>query len=84
MKMLLGNGNGMFQAPRNFAVGLDANSVAVGDFNGDGRPDFAVSNVESTFLSVFTHSGGGNFSSSTITIQHLNAPKGRNRGFRVE
>jgi hypothetical protein len=40
--------------------------VAVGDFNGDGRPDFAVNNLSSNSVSVFTNSGGGNFSSSTI------------------
>ena len=33
-----GNGDGTFQAPRNFAVGSGPTSVAVGDFNNDGRP----------------------------------------------
>jgi hypothetical protein len=66
VSVLLGNGDGTFQAPRNSAVGSEAMTVAVGDFNGDGRPDFAVNNLASNSLSVFTNSGGGNFSSSTI------------------
>src|SRR6516165_7739772 len=66
VSVLLGNGDGTFQAPRNSAVGSLAMTVAVGDFNGDGRPDFAVNNLQSNSLSVFTNSGGGNFSSSTI------------------
>jgi hypothetical protein len=66
VSVLLGNGDGMFQAPRNSAVGSEAMTVAVGDFNGDGRPDFAVNNLASNSLSVFTNSGGGNFSSATI------------------
>jgi hypothetical protein len=66
VSVLLGNGDGTFQAPRNSAVGNQAMTVAVGDFNGDGRPDFAVNNVQSNSLSVFTNSGGGNFSLTTI------------------
>jgi hypothetical protein len=66
VSVLLGNGDGTFQAPRNSAVGSEAMTVAVGDFNGDGLPDFAVNNLASNSLSVFTNSGGGNFSLTTI------------------
>src|SRR5262249_324411 len=61
VSVLLGNGDGTFQAPRNLAAGIGANSVAVGDFNGDGRPDFAVSNNNSAFLNVFLNAGAGSF-----------------------
>ena len=64
VSVLLGNGDGTFQAPRNFAASLSPTSVAVGDFNNDGRSDFAVGG-DSTVLSVFMNSGGGNFSSSS-------------------
>src|SRR5262249_39511704 len=66
VSVLLGNGDGTFQTPRNSAVGSESMTVAVGDFNGDGRPDFAVNNLFSNSVSVFPNSGGGNFSLSTI------------------
>jgi len=41
---LLGNGDGTFQAPRQFKVGSGADGITVADFNGDGNPDIAVTN----------------------------------------
>ena len=66
--VLLGNGDGTFQAPQNVGLGLSPGSAAVGDFSNDGRPDFAVSNSFSNSVSVFSSSGGGNFSSSLISL----------------
>jgi hypothetical protein len=65
VSVLLGNGDGTFQAPRNSAAGTSPRSLAVGDFNGDGRPDFAVSDSTTSVL-LFTNTGGGNFTSSSI------------------
>jgi len=42
VSVLLGNGDGSFQGPRNFVAGDGPWSVAVGDFNGDGLQDLAV------------------------------------------
>jgi hypothetical protein len=42
VSVLMGNGEGNFQAARNFAAGSSPQSVAVGDFDGDGSPDLAV------------------------------------------
>ena len=44
VSILLGDGTGNFSAPTNFAVGDRPYSVAVGDFNGDGKQDLAVAN----------------------------------------
>jgi hypothetical protein len=41
--LLLGNGDGTFQAP--LSLGFDGTEIAAGDFNGDGRPDLAVGGV---------------------------------------
>src|SRR5439155_21694101 len=42
--VLLGKGDGSFQASLNFGAGLHPDSLAVGDFNGDGWPDLATAN----------------------------------------
>ena len=42
VSVLLGNGNGTFQPELGFPAGMFPLSVAVGDFNGDGKPDLAI------------------------------------------
>src|SRR5262249_54173396 len=42
VSILLGNGDGTFQAARNFAAGGFPTSVALGDVNGDGLLDVVV------------------------------------------
>ena len=59
--MLLGNGDGSFQAAQSFGVGTNPRSVAVGDFNGDGTPDLAVANRISNDVSVLLGNGDGSF-----------------------
>jgi hypothetical protein len=51
VSILLGKGDGTFQAAVNHAAGLTAVAVAVADFNGDGIPDLAVANFGSYFIS---------------------------------
>ena len=52
MSVLLGNGDGSFQDAVNFVAGRYPSSVAVGDFNGDGKADLAVANRLSSNVSV--------------------------------
>ncbi len=52
VSVLLGNGDGSFQAARNFGAGNEPISVAVGDFNGDALQDLAVANVSSNNVTV--------------------------------
>jgi hypothetical protein len=44
ISVLLSNGDGTFQTGVNYAAGTSPVFVAVGDFNGDGKPDLAVAN----------------------------------------
>ena len=52
VSVLLGNGDGSFQAARNFGAGLRPLSLAVGEFNGDGVLDLATANRGSNNVSV--------------------------------
>ena len=52
VSVLLGNPDGTFQAPLSFGAGTNPDSVAVGDFNGDGLQDLAVANFNSNTVSV--------------------------------
>jgi hypothetical protein len=63
--VLLGNGDGTFQAQRTFAVGTSQSypmSVAVMDVNGDGKQDLVVANDSFTgTVSVLLGNGNGTF-----------------------
>jgi hypothetical protein len=59
--VLLGNGDGTFQAPVNYAAGSYPFSVAVADLNGDGIPDLVVTNSVSQDVSVLLGNGDGTF-----------------------
>jgi serine/threonine protein kinase len=53
--LLLNNRDGTFGKPLTYEVGHSPNSLAVGDFNGDGAPDLAVANVGSNTISILMH-----------------------------
>jgi len=66
VKVLLGEGNGLFQKPAGYSVGNTPLSVAVGDFNGDGKLDLAVANLlepngRPGKISVLLGNGDGTF-----------------------
>jgi hypothetical protein len=58
--VLLGNGDGTFQAPKLVATGSFGAMVA-GDFTGDGQLDLAVANPFESTVSVFLGRGDGTF-----------------------
>src|SRR5207247_10448203 len=64
VSVLLGRGDGTFQTAVNFGIGSGSQPqfVAVGDFNGDGKPDLAVANASggwdiSVLLNTCTSAG---------------------------
>jgi Bacterial Ig-like domain (group 3)/FG-GAP-like repeat/Abnormal spindle-like microcephaly-assoc'd, ASPM-SPD-2-Hydin/FG-GAP repeat len=59
--VLLGNGDGTFLPGLGFTVGAGASSVAVSDFNGDGKLDIVTSNNQANTVSVLLGNGDGNF-----------------------
>jgi len=61
VSVLLGNGDGSFQAPQAYATGSVPNNVITGDFNGDGNVDLAVSNLGDNTVSIFLGKGDGTF-----------------------
>src|SRR5262249_29082061 len=73
VSVLLGNGNGTFQAPTKIAFGSEPRSVSVGDFNGDGKLDLAVTSRRGDyygdygFANVLLGNGDGSFSAPKTT-----------------
>jgi FG-GAP-like repeat/Abnormal spindle-like microcephaly-assoc'd, ASPM-SPD-2-Hydin/FG-GAP repeat len=61
VSVLLGDGGGNFTLVSSPAVGLSPASVAVGDFNGDGKLDLAVGNNGSDTVSILLGDGKGSF-----------------------
>jgi hypothetical protein len=50
-----------FDPAVNFAVGTNPYSVAIGNLNGDSKPDLAVTNINSNNVSILLNSGAGAF-----------------------
>jgi hypothetical protein len=67
--VLINRGDGSFEARRDYPAGLQAFSVAVGDLNGDRKPDLAIGHFgeedagesTGTTVSVILNGGAGNF-----------------------
>jgi hypothetical protein len=59
VSVLLGNGDGTFQAPVYYPAGGKSRSVVVGDVNGDGNADLIVTDLSG--VSVLLGNGDGTF-----------------------
>src|SRR5262249_34692047 len=68
--VLLGNGNGTFQAAQSFtavaAPSSAAVSLAVKDLNGDGKPDLVVADSAGARVSVLLGNGNGTFQTGVL------------------
>src|SRR5439155_18499410 len=86
VSILLGNGDGTFQAAHSYVVGSYSYSVDVGDFNGDGILDLAVAGLDypdyKGTVSILLGRGDGTFEAaqryavgpgpSSMAVGHFN------------
>lgn len=78
VQVLLNNGNRTFATPAvsYLSGGTQTSAVAIGDVNGDGKPDIVAANFASNNITVFINNGSGVFTpGGTFSIQ--NAGKGQ-------
>jgi hypothetical protein len=61
VSVLINKGDGSFVPKSGVQTGGEADSVAMGDLNGDGKPDLATANALTNTVSVLTNTGGGSF-----------------------
>jgi len=79
VQILLGNGDGTFQAPTRYAVGHEPAGIVLADFNGDGHTDIAVTNFGDNSISILLGNGdtNGTFQPAfTIPLIHGQGPIG--------
>ena len=65
--IILGNGDGTFRAPTFYSTG-DVAGIAMGDFNGDGLLDIALTDNAQQNVVFFTGNGDGTFTQGSTTI----------------
>jgi len=66
-----------------FAVGVNPESVAVGDFNGDGKPDLAVANFGDNTVSVLLNTTAAGATAPSFAAQRTFAVGGSPRAVAV-
>jgi hypothetical protein len=81
--VLLGQGDGTFEAPLNYSVGARPHSIAFADLDVDGNVDLVTANENSNNVSVLFGNGNGTFRAhltfgvgsvpKTVTVGDLNA-----------
>jgi hypothetical protein len=76
----LNTGNGTYAAPVNYSAGLGnvgvyPRAIAVGDVNGDGKPDIVVGGANGSLVGILKNNGNGTFAAATtIATASANNP----------
>ena len=65
VSVTLNAGNGTFRVRGMYATGNNPDYVAIGDVNGDGKPDIVTANQTDGTVSVLLSSGGGTYGANT-------------------
>jgi hypothetical protein len=65
VSILLGNGDGTFETHVDYPAGSFPYTIVAGDFNGDGKIDLAVTDLDSQILNILIGAGDGTFPTST-------------------
>src|SRR5262245_31792828 len=68
VSVLLGNGNGTFRPAITTNLPVQANSLAVGDFNRDGKLDLVFTNSSNNTVEVLRGNGDGTFQSNPLIL----------------
>jgi hypothetical protein len=71
VSILLGRGNGTFQAAQLFGLGAVLSSVSVGDFNGDGQQDLATANGGASTVSILINNTSGAVVNDRVTFDPI-------------
>jgi hypothetical protein len=77
VSVMLGNGDGTFQAPVSYKVKANngAQSVALGDMNNDGNLDLVVTTIDANpSVQIFLGNGDGTFQAPKVTTIALDHP----------
>ncbi|MBI3520329.1 MAG: T9SS type A sorting domain-containing protein [Bacteroidetes bacterium] len=72
IQILPGNGDNTFGAALNISAGPSPSSLKTGDFNADGKPDLALANTGTNYVSVLLGLGTGSFAPATTYTLNSN------------
>ncbi len=76
ISVLLGNGDGTFQAPIVNSIPVSGSDLVAADLNGDGNADLLVGDESTKELLVLISSGDGHFQAPTVYKQVVRDPDG--------
>ena len=56
--MFINAGDGRFTTKRRYKTRAGPSSIAIGDLNGDSKPDLATANLDASIVTVLVNGGG--------------------------